>query len=113
MAATEEAAPLLLKALVGEERVDANQELTAPLTLELLIFGLHLTDRIAFGQLGDENRSGFMNALCERPSEPVHFRDFALCSSNQLSTTLNLSGALAANGRIIKKRRVIRGHSIL
>ena len=40
-----------------------------------------------------------------RESELVHFRDFALSSSNQLSTTINLSGALAANGRIIRKRR--------
>src|SRR6266446_10247166 len=60
---TEEAAPHLLKALVGEERVDENQKLLAPLTCELLIFGLHLTDRIAFGRLGASNRSDFMNAL--------------------------------------------------
>ena len=60
---TEEAAPHLLKALVGEERVNESQELVVPLTSELLIFGLHLKDRIAFGRLGASNRSGFMNAL--------------------------------------------------
>jgi hypothetical protein len=60
---TEEAAPLLLKALVGEKGVDDNQQILAPLSSELLIFGLHLTDRIAFGRLGASDRSGFMNAL--------------------------------------------------
>jgi hypothetical protein len=37
-------------------------------------------------------------------NEVVHFGDFALSSSNQFSTTISLSGALAA-GRIIRKRR--------
>src|SRR2546430_16114151 len=37
-----------------------------------------------------------------RAIEPVHFRDFALSSSNQFSTTISLSGVPA---RIIKKRR--------
>ena len=58
---TEQAAPNLLKALVGEGGV--KQELLVPLTLELLIFGLHLTDRIAFDRLGADNRAGFMNSL--------------------------------------------------
>ena len=40
-----------------------------------------------------------------RASELVHFRDFALTSSNQLWTTISLSEALAAKGRIIRKRR--------
>jgi hypothetical protein len=63
MAATKEAAPLLLKTLVGEESVDANQGLIAPLTSELLKFGLHLTDRIAFGRLGASNTAEFMDVL--------------------------------------------------
>jgi hypothetical protein len=63
MAATKEAAPLLLKTLVGEESVDANQRLIAPLTSELLMFGLHLTDRIAFGRLGASNTAEFMDVL--------------------------------------------------
>jgi hypothetical protein len=60
---TQEAAPHLLKALVGEERVDENHKLLALFTTELLIFGLHLTDRIAFSHLGASKRSGFMNVL--------------------------------------------------
>ena len=74
MGVAEEAVPHLLKALVGEERVDESKNLLAPLTSELLIFGLHLTDRIAFGQLGASNRSGFMNALLpaiQRELEPT------------------------------------------
>jgi hypothetical protein len=63
MAATEEATPHLLKSLVGEDCIDANQELIAPLTSELLIFGLHLTDRIAFGRLGASDRAEFMDAF--------------------------------------------------
>jgi hypothetical protein len=63
MGATGEAAPRLLKILVGEEQAGENQKLLAPLTCEILIFGLHLTDRIAFARLGAGSRSGFMNAL--------------------------------------------------
>lgn len=63
MVATAEAAPHLLKSLVGEECINANQELIAPLTAELIIFGLHLTDRIAFGRLGASDRAKFMDAL--------------------------------------------------
>src|SRR5438309_8146393 len=37
------------------------------------------------------------------PVEPVHFRHFALSSSNQFSTTISLS-VLVSSGRIIKKR---------
>src|SRR5438128_1616916 len=37
-----------------------------------------------------------------RAVEPAHYRDFALSSSNQFSTTISLSGGLV---RIIKKRR--------
>jgi hypothetical protein len=62
-AASDEAAPHLLKKLVGEEHIDTNQELIAPLTLELLIFGLHLTDRIAFQRLGESDRTEFMDVL--------------------------------------------------
>jgi len=61
--ATEEGARHLLKALVGEERANEDRELLAPLTCELLIFALHLTDRIAFARLGTRSRSGFMDAL--------------------------------------------------
>src|SRR3989442_2822061 len=38
-----------------------------------------------------------------RAVEPAHFRDFALSSSNQFSTTISLS-VLVSSGRIIKKR---------
>src|SRR4029077_2315760 len=34
-----------------------------------------------------------------------HFRDFALSSSNQFSTTISWSGVPVCSGRIIKKRR--------
>src|SRR5207249_11881934 len=40
-----------------------------------------------------------------------HFRDFALSSSNQFSTTISLSGAPVCTGRIIKKRRSSRATS--
>lgn len=63
MAATEKAAPHLLRSLVGENCIDANKELITPLTSELLIFGLHLTDRIALGRLGANDRAEFMDAL--------------------------------------------------
>lgn len=61
--ATEESTPHLLAALVGEERVKANQKLIIPLTSELLIFGIHLTNRIAFSRLGVGKRADFMDAL--------------------------------------------------
>ena len=47
----------------------------------------------------------FINTAEEKLSRVVHSRDFALSSSNQFSTTINLSAALAAAGRIIRKRR--------
>jgi len=62
----EETAPTFLKALVGENNLDSNKELIAPLTIELLVFGLHLADRITFGRLGARGRSAFMNALLPR-----------------------------------------------
>src|SRR3989441_3204677 len=40
-----------------------------------------------------------------RAVEPAHYRDFALSSSNQFSTTISLSGAPVCSGRIIRKRR--------
>jgi len=85
MGAAEEAAPHLLKALVGEERSNQNQELLAQLTSELLIFGLHLTDRIAFGRLGASNRSGFMNALL-----PAVQRELQPPVSSQLEQLYNI-----------------------
>src|SRR5207244_8898314 len=39
-----------------------------------------------------------------RAVEPAHYRDFALSSSNQFSTTISLSGVPVSSGRIIKKR---------
>ncbi|MCY3024461.1 MAG: hypothetical protein NTW87_36260 [Planctomycetota bacterium] len=63
MGATEEGTPHLLEALVGKERVGESEDLLAPIKCELLIFGLHLTDRIAFARLGAGSTSGFMNAL--------------------------------------------------
>ena len=53
----------LLKSLVGEERFESSEELVVPLVAELLAFGLHLTDRMAFGRLGESNRAEFMDAL--------------------------------------------------
>src|SRR3989441_2494240 len=44
------------------------------------------------------------NARYNSRRQVVHFRDFALSSSNQFSTTISLSGVLVASGRIIKKR---------
>jgi hypothetical protein len=43
----------------------------------------------------------------------VHFRDFALSSSNQFSTTMRLSGVPVASGRIIKEPPIVWRHSIL
>ena len=61
-----EAAPTFLKTLVGEDKADAQSEHLVPLTIELLIFALHLTDRITFGRLGGDSRSSFMDALLPR-----------------------------------------------
>lgn len=58
-----ESAPYAVKELVGEERADASGELISPITLELLILGLHLTDRMAFSKLGAANRTVFVDAL--------------------------------------------------
>jgi hypothetical protein len=66
IACCEETAPTFLKALVGENNLDSNKELITPLTIELLVFGLHLADRITFGRLGARGRSAFMNALLSR-----------------------------------------------
>ena len=60
---TEGGAPHLLKALVGEERFDESRHLLVVVQGELLMFGLHLTDRIAFGKLGASARAYFMDAL--------------------------------------------------
>lgn len=49
-------------------------------------------------------RNGRGDHCNQRARETVHFRDFALSSSNQLSTTISLSDPLAATGRIIRKR---------
>lgn len=65
-ACCEELTPVLLRALVSEESTESNNELIAPLSLEMFMFGLHLTDRIAFDRLGPTNRTLFMNALLER-----------------------------------------------
>jgi hypothetical protein len=43
-----------------------------------------------------------------RARELVHFHEFALRSSNQLSTTISLSRTLSASSRIIRKRRCRR-----
>ncbi len=66
IACCKETAPTLLKALVGENKPDNNKELIAPLTIELLVFGLHLADRITFGCLCARGRSAIMNALLPR-----------------------------------------------
>jgi hypothetical protein len=63
MGCCEQTAPIFLKALVGEKKAGSNQGLIAPLTIELLVFALHLTDRITFARLGPSKRAKFMNAL--------------------------------------------------
>jgi hypothetical protein len=88
MGVTEEAVPHLLKALVGKKPTDQNQEMLSPLKSELLIFALHLTDRIAFGRLGAPNRSGFMNALL-----PAIQRELQPPVSSQLEQLYNTRNA--------------------
>lgn len=80
LAATEEAAPHLWKALVRGDDAAKNEELAAPVAMELLVFGLHFTDRIAFGRLGVEDRATFMDSLLPaiqsglQPSIAEHLR---------------------------------------
>lgn len=61
--ASEAAAPILLEALVGKDAAAGKQQEVAPLRLEMLAFGLHLTDRLAFARLGAHGRSEFMDKL--------------------------------------------------
>jgi hypothetical protein len=63
IAVTVKTVPDLFEVLVGEEHVAEKQEFIDALTFELLIFGLHLTDRIAFKRLGERKRAEFMSAL--------------------------------------------------
>ena len=59
----EERAPIFLKALVGDPEALVQGELLAPLTAELLVLALHLTDRTVFGRFGADARSTFMDEL--------------------------------------------------
>jgi hypothetical protein len=67
----QETAPVFLKTLLGEDNLVNNKGLIAPLTIELLVFGLHLCDRITFDHLGERGRSTFMDALLPRVREEL------------------------------------------
>ena len=63
---SQEAVPTFLHALVAEENTSNNEAMAASLAIELLVFALHLTDRITFIRLGSRKRSAFMNVLLPR-----------------------------------------------
>jgi hypothetical protein len=64
--------PSFFDALIGDNPSAATNEVTARGSAEVLAFALHLTDRIAFARLGNENRAVFMDALLLAVQRKVH-----------------------------------------
>ena len=54
---------MFLKGLLGEDVSTASQALIEPVNLEVLLFALHLTDRLTFVHLRSGERALFMEAL--------------------------------------------------
>jgi hypothetical protein len=58
-----ECAPILAKALFGEDHAEKIEESCDPLSMEILAFILHLCDRVMFMKRGHEVRTVFMDFL--------------------------------------------------
>ena len=61
MALTDRFRPSFFEALVGDDASALTPEVTARGSAEVLVFALHLSDRIAFTRLGIEKRARFMD----------------------------------------------------
>jgi hypothetical protein len=63
---------MLMKALYGENIPTDDKALIMALSLELLAFALHLTDRFAYIYLDEEQRYSFMDALLPEIQELIN-----------------------------------------
>lgn len=73
IATANEFAPAALKALFpADEIAREKQALTAPLAFELLLFALHVTDRLAFEQLGADQKEKLMLAVLRAVRSKLH-----------------------------------------
>jgi hypothetical protein len=66
---SQEATNVVLEGLLGKDALDnavpaRAEELIASLAIELLVFALHLVDRLTFSVIGSANRELFMDELC-------------------------------------------------
>jgi hypothetical protein len=66
----EEAAPNFLRALAGEHNAAGNNKLLDSLFIELLIFGVHLTDRVVFFRRMSAH-AAFINTLLPRVQDTL------------------------------------------
>jgi hypothetical protein len=84
----EETAPHLLTKLIGEKSIGEDNQLLPYITSELLILGLHLTERISFERFESDKASGFINAML--PSIQQEFQPPIRSQLEHLYNTRNI-----------------------